>query len=45
MDNVIELRHVHKSFDGFQLKDFSMNVKRFCHRIYRWKWRGEIDND
>ncbi|MCI4129296.1 ABC transporter ATP-binding protein [Bacillus haynesii] len=28
MDNVIELRHVHKSFDGFQLKDFSMNVKK-----------------
>ncbi|NPC91311.1 ABC transporter ATP-binding protein [Bacillus sp. WMMC1349] len=28
MDNVIELRHVHKSFDGFHLKDFSMTVKK-----------------
>ncbi|WP_342509674.1 ABC transporter ATP-binding protein [Sporosarcina sp. FSL K6-2383] len=28
MENVIELQHVHKSFDGFQLKDFSMTVKK-----------------
>lgn len=46
MDNVIELHHVHKSFEGFHLKDFSMTVKkRFCHRVYRWKWCREIDND
>lgn len=28
MENVIELQHVHKSFDGFQLKDFSITVKK-----------------
>lgn len=28
MDNVIELRHVHKSFECFHLKDFSMTVKK-----------------
>lgn len=28
MENVIELQHVQKSFDGFQLKDFSMTVKK-----------------
>ena len=28
MENVIELQHVHKSFDGFQLKDFSLTVKK-----------------
>ena len=28
MENVIELKGVHKSFDGFQLKDFSMTVKK-----------------
>ncbi|WP_307893146.1 ABC transporter ATP-binding protein [Bacillus swezeyi] len=28
MDNVIELHHVHKSFEGFHLKDFSMTVKK-----------------
>lgn len=28
MENVIELQHVQKSFDGFQLKDFSLTVKK-----------------
>ncbi|MBS4161155.1 ABC transporter ATP-binding protein [Klebsiella pneumoniae] len=28
MDNVIELRHVHKSFECFHLKDFSMTVEK-----------------
>ncbi|MEG0261091.1 MAG: ABC transporter ATP-binding protein [Lysinibacillus sp.] len=28
MKNVIELQHVQKSFDGFQLKDFSLTVKK-----------------
>ena len=28
MENVIELQHVEKSFDGFQLKDFSLTVKK-----------------
>ncbi|MFJ8089380.1 ABC transporter ATP-binding protein [Lysinibacillus sp. NPDC095746] len=28
MENVIELQHVHKSFNGFQIKDFSINVKK-----------------
>ncbi|MBE1554680.1 ABC transporter ATP-binding protein [Sporosarcina limicola] len=28
MENVIELQHVQKSFDGFQLKDFSVTVKK-----------------
>lgn len=28
MENVIELQHVHKSFKGFQIKDFSINVKK-----------------
>lgn len=28
MENVIELQHVQKSFEGFQLKDFSMSVKK-----------------
>lgn len=28
MDNVIELQNVHKSFDGFQLKDLSMTIKK-----------------
>ncbi|WP_342512413.1 ABC transporter ATP-binding protein [Sporosarcina sp. FSL K6-1522] len=28
MENVIELQHVNKSFDGFQLKDFSLTVKK-----------------
>ncbi|MEK5070022.1 ABC transporter ATP-binding protein [Sporosarcina sp. FSL K6-1508] len=28
MENVIELQHVQKSFEGFQLKDFSMTVKK-----------------
>ncbi|WP_208588713.1 ABC transporter ATP-binding protein [Gracilibacillus suaedae] len=28
MENVIELRNVNKSFKGFQLKDFSMTVKK-----------------
>ncbi len=28
MENVIELQNVQKSFDGFQLKDFSMTVKK-----------------
>ncbi|MGM7636976.1 ABC transporter ATP-binding protein [Bacillus sp. Hm123] len=28
MENVIELQHVNKSFNGFQLKDFSMTVKK-----------------
>ncbi|PAQ14219.1 sodium ABC transporter ATP-binding protein [Bacillaceae bacterium SAOS 7] len=28
VENVIELQHVHKSFNGFQLKDFSMTVKK-----------------
>lgn len=28
MENVIELKGVHKSFDGFQLKNFSMTVKK-----------------
>ncbi|MFF5994542.1 ABC transporter ATP-binding protein [Lysinibacillus sp. KU-BSD001] len=28
MENVIELRNVNKQFEGFQLKDFSLNVKK-----------------
>lgn len=28
MENVIEFKQVNKSFDGFQLKDFSMTVKK-----------------
>ncbi len=28
MENVIELQHVDKSFDGFKLRDFSLNVKK-----------------
>ena len=28
MKNVIELQDVQKSFDGFQLKDFSLEVKK-----------------
>lgn len=28
MENVIELKNVRKSFDGFQLKDFSLTVKK-----------------
>lgn len=28
MENVIELQHVEKSFDGFRLKDFSLTVKK-----------------
>ncbi|MFJ7933323.1 ABC transporter ATP-binding protein [Sporosarcina sp. NPDC096371] len=28
MENVIELSHVQKSFDGFQLKDFNLTVKK-----------------
>ncbi|MEO4053107.1 ABC transporter ATP-binding protein [Solibacillus sp. CAU 1738] len=28
MENVIELQHVQKSFDGFQLKDLSLSVKK-----------------
>ncbi len=28
MENVIELQNVQKSFEGFQLKDFSMSVKK-----------------
>ncbi|OZI11117.1 sodium ABC transporter ATP-binding protein [Bacillaceae bacterium SAS-127] len=28
VENVIELQHVNKSFNGFQLKDFSMTVKK-----------------
>ncbi|MDQ0225865.1 ABC transporter ATP-binding protein [Metabacillus niabensis] len=28
MENVIELQHVNKAFSGFQLKDFSLSVKK-----------------
>ncbi len=28
MENVIELQHIQKSFDGFQLKDLSLTVKK-----------------
>ena len=28
MENIIELQNVHKSFDGFQLKDFTMSIKK-----------------
>ncbi|MGA3676557.1 ABC transporter ATP-binding protein [Lysinibacillus agricola] len=28
MENVIELQHIHKSFKGFEIKDFSINVKK-----------------
>ncbi|WP_332645851.1 ABC transporter ATP-binding protein [Lysinibacillus sp. 54212] len=28
MENVIELRHINKKFEGFQLKDFSLHVKK-----------------
>ncbi|WP_068673670.1 ABC transporter ATP-binding protein [Oceanobacillus sp. Castelsardo] len=28
MENVIELQHVHKSFDGFQLNNLSMTIKK-----------------
>ncbi|MCY9198949.1 ATP-binding cassette domain-containing protein, partial [Bacillus atrophaeus] len=28
MENVIELKHVYKSFGDFQLKDISMTVKK-----------------
>jgi len=28
MENVIELQHVHKSFNGFELKDLSISVKK-----------------
>ena len=28
MENVIEIKHVNKAFDGFRIKDFSLNVKK-----------------
>jgi ABC-2 type transport system ATP-binding protein len=28
MENVVELQHIHKSFKGFEIKDFSINVKK-----------------
>ncbi len=28
MENVIELQHIQKSFNGFQIKDFSIHVKK-----------------
>ncbi len=39
MENVIELQHINKSFNGFQVKDLSIAVKkRLCDWIYRGKW-------
>ena len=46
MENIIELQHVQKSFDGFQLKDLSLEVKkRVCDRVYRRERGREINND
>lgn len=28
MENVIELQHIQKSFNGFEIKDLSIKVKR-----------------
>lgn len=28
MENVIEIKHVNKAFDGFRIKDLSLNVKK-----------------
>ena len=28
MENVIEIQNVHKSFEGFQLKDLTLTVKK-----------------
>ncbi|GIN88791.1 ABC transporter ATP-binding protein [Heyndrickxia sporothermodurans] len=28
MEHIIELQHINKSFDGFELKDFSINVRK-----------------
>lgn len=33
MENVIEIKNVHKSFEGFQLKDLTLTVKKDLSQV------------